>query len=340
MRQVGIVFHENEARRLIRYLHFRGIESQFEGNFQSENGEMHYVIWIKNEDEIQEAELLFHEFEKNPTDPQFDAPEPEPEPAAHVEEAIKEVGERQFHTYFTYFVMAFCAMVFLIGILQRTELVQQLGADKAKTSLTPIQKQFMFDLPSPNQPFWQGAYGFLVTYFDHKSFSNVEGPLFLKIRQGEVWRLFTPCLLHQDFLHILFNMLWLWYLGRPIERRIGFFRMLLLTLIGGISTNCLQYLMSGPFFIGYSGIVTTLAGFIWMREKRAPWEGYPLTRSTILFLAFFILAIFGLQVASFLIDLFTKYSFTPNIANTAHIAGAIIGIFLGRFKIFAQRVKK
>jgi GlpG protein len=101
----------------------------------------------------------------------------------------------------------------------------------------------------------------------------------------------------------------------------------------------MQYLMSGPFFIGYSGIVTALAGFTWMRERIAPWEGYPLNRATILFLVLFIGAVFVLQAASFFIQIFSNQDFAPNIANTAHIAGAIIGAYLGKFKFFAQRVK-
>ena len=44
-----------------------------------------------------------------------------------------------------------------------------------------------------------------------------EIPLFEKIRQGELWRLFTPCILHRDFLHILFNMIWVWILVKQIE---------------------------------------------------------------------------------------------------------------------------
>ena len=98
--------------------------------------------------------------------------------------------------------------------------------------------------------------------------------------------------------------------------------------------------MSGPLFIGYSGIVTALAGFIWMRERIAPWEGYPLNKGTILFLLFFVGAIFALQVVAFCIQIFSHYNFAPNIANTAHIAGALIGAYLARFPFFAQRVCK
>ena len=98
--------------------------------------------------------------------------------------------------------------------------------------------------------------------------------------------------------------------------------------------------MTGPLFLGYSGVVMGLAGFIWMRERVAPWEGYPLNRATVLFLLLFIGAIFALQVVSFLIQIFSNLNFAPNIANTAHIAGGVIGALLARSSFFAQRVKK
>ncbi|CCB89927.1 rhomboid protease glpG [Simkania negevensis Z] len=160
--------------------------------------------------------------------------------------------------------------------------------------------------------------------------------MFIKLRQGEVWRLITPCLLHGGFLHILFNMLWLWLLGRQIEERIKLWQYLLITLIIGIVSNAAQYLMSGPLFIGYSGIITGLAGFIWMRQRQAPWEGYPLNRGTLIFLMVFIFGMLALQVISFILMRTGAVEFPMNIANTAHITGAIVGALLGRIPFFAR----
>lgn len=345
MRQIGTLPHENNARRLINYYKKLEIESSCEVVFEPQSSHMNYQIWIKDEDKIDEASQIFAEFEKNPTDSKFDAPEPEPEPIPEPVDdgSVPEKPSHHFHTYLTYFLIALCAFVFFISTLQRIEITKT----KKVEEITPIQALLMYDVPERfdngeldgNSPYWKGLYGWVVAKFKASSPASSEGPLFEKIREGEIWRLFTPCILHKDLLHILFNMLWLWYLGRPIEQRIGPLRVLLFTLVAGVLTNTCQYLMSGPFFIGYSGIVTALAGFIWMREKISPWEGYPLNRGTILFLLFFILAILGLQIAAFLIQVFTSYSFAPNIANTAHVSGLIIGAILGRFGFFAQRIK-
>lgn len=327
--------HENHARRLVNFLTKEGIESRCEVSFDPQNGHMNYQIWIQDEDRIDEASAIFAEFEKDPTNRKFDAPEPEPEPEETViDEPAEDKPTHRFKTHLTHFLIFLCTLIFFLTYMQALDQKNKNAVDL----LVPVQADLMYDLPS-GKPYWQGFYGWLVAKLKGESPVSVEGPLFGKIREGEIWRLVTPCILHKDILHILFNMLWLWYLGRPIEQRIGPFRMLLFSLIVAALTNTLQYLMSGPYFVGYSGVVMGLAGFIWMRERIAPWEGYPLNRSTILFLLIFVFAILGLQIFSFFIETFTKHAFAPNIANTAHIAGAIIGAILGRFHFFAQRIK-
>ena len=189
-------------------------------------------------------------------------------------------------------------------------------------------------------PFFRGLYGFLALKFRHLDETKGEGPLFFKISQGEVWRLFSPALLHGGFFHILFNMLWLWFLGRPIEERIGVKKTLGFTLIAGIGSNTAQYRMSGPLFLGYSGIIMGLASFIWMRQRVAPWEGYPINRSVLYFLFLFVAAVFVFSLTSFTLRLFWNLPASASIANTAHIAGGVIGIFMARSKFFAAKVIK
>lgn len=371
MRIIGTLSHENEARRLTNYLTSQGIANNCEVAFDAATGQMSYKIWIREEDKIREAASILADFQKNPTDRKFDAPPPEPEPIAIDPEEREEPPPHRFGTHLTHFLIALCAFVFFINTLQEVPLRKE-GLSEESFLITPLQALFMYDLPpafealekiiekyeiegekvndippavkaeiesATKAPYWKGIYSWVVGKIKGEDTSSGEGPLFVQLRKGQIWRLITPCVLHQDLLHILFNMLWLWYLGRPIEQRIGPSRTLLLSLIAGVGSNTIQYFMSGPFFIGYSGIVTALAGFIWMRERIAPWEGYPLNRATILFLLFFIGAIFALQVAAFLIQIFSTHNFAPNIANTAHIAGAIIGALLAKSPYFAQRVK-
>jgi len=112
----------------------------------------------------------------------------------------------------------------------------------------------------------------------------------------------------------------------------------LLILIIGVLSNIAQYLVSGPYFLGFSGVVVGLAGFIWVRQKRAPWEGYPLQKGTALFLLFFVLAMFAIELITFGLQLFSIIQVTPNIANTAHIIGGLTGMLLGRFSFFSRKM--
>lgn len=183
-------------------------------------------------------------------------------------------------------------------------------------------------------PYWKGVYDYLVEKYE---LNAPAPPMFEKIRQGEFWRLFTPVLLHGGFLHILFNMAWLWVLGRQIEERLSILRMILMILIIGVVSNVVQYLMGGPFFLGFSGVVVGMAGFIWMRQRVAPWEGYPLQRAVALFLLIFVLAMGALELVSFLFQHFTKIALSAQIANTAHVVGGLVGLLLGRFSFFARK---
>ncbi len=101
-----------------------------------------------------------------------------------------------------------------------------------------------------------------------------------------------------DWLHILFNMAWLWLLGRQIEQRVGIFRYLILSLIVGSLPILLNILMSGPDFVGYSGIVIGMVGFIWMRQKKAPWEGYPLHPTIVRFIVIYVVVLLVLEMVS------------------------------------------
>jgi len=373
MRLIGTLSNENSARRIASYLKQKGIDSNCEITFNPSNGQMTYQLWILDEDKIAAAAADFERFQREPTNAEFDAPvalriDPEEEvPKEEEEKLMSGVAGRK--TPLTSGLLLLCALIFLWNGLQELPLRRE-GLQNVLL-LTPIQSALLFDLPPPIEalekmvqersvsldqkkenlapevqariaeiekiPSWRGIYDWIILKAKGEDTSLAEGPLFSRIRQGEVWRLFSPCLLHSEFLHILFNMIWLWVLGRPIEQRIGWPKTALLTVVAGVASNTIQYLMSGPFFIGYSGVVMALAGFIWMRERVAPWEGYPLNRTTILFLLLFVGSMFLLTATSFFLQLFTSVAFAPNIANTAHIAGAVIGAWLGRFSFFAQK---
>ena len=362
MRLIGTLSNENDARRLASYLKRQGVTSSCEVSFDSASGHMSYQLWVHDEDRITDAIASFQKFLASPSSAEFNAPvieEKEEAPLPNPEEpAAIDILERKKSARLTTFLLTVCVFIFFLNGIQ--EKAARTSQDQF-LFFTPIQTLLLFDAPPQleplakpmneaelkaqmetlaKEPMWKGFYEWVVLKIKTGSGADALGPTFIKIREGELWRFFSPCVLHRDFLHILFNMIWLWILGRPVEMRIGFFKTLLLTLIGGVGSNTLQYLMSGPFFIGYSGVVMVLAGFIWMRERVAPWEGYPLHRTTILFLLLYVGSMFAIQMASFFLQVFTQVDFAPSIANTAHISGGVIGLILGRLSFFSQRIAK
>lgn len=276
--------------------------------------------------------------------------------------------KKTLSTPLTGIVLVLCVFLFLWDETQSFNILSTKGKLASDLSLTPLEKVLLFDYPASFQmidqfvnacpiesakeikdltesqreylqkaqdaPAWKGFYGLLLA----SSKKTEKVPLFEKIRQGQVWRLFTPCMLHRDFLHILFNMVWLWVLGKQIEERLSKPKMLFLLLIIGVISNVAQYLMSGPYFLGFSGIAVGMVGFIWARQKKAPWEGYPLQWGTTLFILLFVLAMFALEIFAMALQLFSSITFPIMIANTAHIAGGLIGILLGRISLFSRRI--
>lgn len=210
------------------------------------------------------------------------------------------------------------------------------GAENSNQAL-PAESQAL--LNKINQtPVWQGLYPLFVS----KEKSSVKAeiaatPMFEKIHEGQVWRLFSPALLHADIFHLFFNMLWLIVLGKQIEQRLSSWRYIIFILIIGIFSNTAQYLMSGPNFIGFSGVLCGMLTFVWARQTHAPWEGYQLNRMTYLFMLVFILGLAAIQLLSFFIEKSLSFAFSPNIANVAHLSGAFMGYLLGRTQIFNWR---
>lgn len=221
------------------------------------------------------------------------------------------------------------------------KLVNMYGIERLSTpDELPVEGKYLLE-KFYKTPYWHGYYDTLVHDFQsgdaQKSDVNANAPLFEQIRQGQFWRLFTPCLMHSDILHIFFNMIWLIILGKQLEMRLGAWRYLIFILATGVFSNTAQYLMSGPNFIGFSGILTGMLAFIWVRQKVAAWEGYQLDGATMKFMLFFILSMFAIQVVSFYLEVNQQTAFSPGIANTAHLSGAFFGYILGRISLFSWK---
>lgn len=144
-------------------------------------------------------------------------------------------------------------------------------------------------------------------------------PQFVEIQQGQLWRLVTPIFLHFGIFHIIFNMLWLYTLGTQIERRGGRRQLALLVLAIGTVSNVGQYVIAGPAFGGFSGVVYGLLGYVWIMAQFQPTSGYLMDRFTLGFmLVWLLLGLSGLF---------------ENMANAAHLFGLLSGVLWGLCKV-------
>ena len=138
-----------------------------------------------------------------------------------------------------------------------------------------------------------------------------------EISEGQLWRLFTPIIIHFGILHIAFNMIWLYQLGSAIEQRQSIKRMAILVIVTSLLSNLAQYFWSGPSFGGMSGVVYGLLAYIWVQGKYNPRAGLGLEQNiAIMMLIWFVICWMGL---------------VGNIANMAHTIGLVCGAILGLF---------
>ncbi|MBI5273559.1 MAG: rhomboid family intramembrane serine protease [Chlamydiales bacterium] len=355
MRLVGVVEQEKLAFRFYAFLQNKEINSLYEQT-RIDNQTV-YQIWVYEEDKIDVAIDYFNEYIKHPENVAFDikeTPKPIDEEAEamieadHIQEVRQQLQQQKLlqreKSFLTRIIILICCLLFFLSTYERYQLIAQQVKErpdsKEETEIvvfTPIDKALLYDFPleeANKKQVWPGLYDILVSQPIQKEL--LHSPIFVKISQGQLWRLFTPCLLHGGILHILFNMMWLWLLGKQIEERAGVIRYLAMMIIIGCISNTCQYIMSGFSFLGFSGIICGLAGYIWIRQKIAPWEGYPLQKGTAFFLMIFVLGISVLQLFAFALQYANIATFPLQIANTAHVTGALVGMLLAKIPGFSR----
>ncbi|MFA6118404.1 MAG: rhomboid family intramembrane serine protease [Parachlamydiales bacterium] len=374
MRLIGFFEKENIARRFSHFLEKEKIENSIEIINDPKSKKDIFNIWVSNEDLFAKAEQYYEEFKQDPENVKYDSLIIEhainEQDKKDSESIISDpaIIRKQHPFRVTLFFVFICVAIFLLDLFQSQSILKKYDL-KDEIIFSPVQNAFLYDVPkirsqiddviiryglktqkdlqdpSPavkeelqkieKEPTWIGFYEIILQKLqNHKN--EIKPLLFEKISEGQVWRLFTPVLLHAGFLHIIFNMIWFWYLGKQIEPRLGALRYLLLIIIVAIVSNTFQYLMGGPYFLGLSGVITGMFGYVFIRQKIAPWEGYTIPNILFYFFAIYIFMLALLDLSSFLFQIFKpELNFNPGIANTAHIVGAVTGMILAKIPFFS-----
>ena len=149
-------------------------------------------------------------------------------------------------------------------------------------------------------------------------FANLEQTL----AAGEYWRLLSPVFLHFGIVHLAFNGMWLFDLGRRIEYRQGSLHLFGLVTVTGLLSNFAQYWFGGEtsLFGGFSGVIYGFLGYCLIREKMDPECSFGVPPAIYGFmLVWLVIGYTGiLGVIGF-----------GNMANAAHSGGLISGLLLG-----------
>lgn len=139
--------------------------------------------------------------------------------------------------------------------------------------------------------------------------------------QPTLWGLLGYQFLHGDFLHLAFNMLFLWVFGPPVEDRFGRFGFLLFYLVGGVAAAGLHGAFEPAPILGASGSISGVTGAFLVL--------FPLTHIRLL-LFFLIIGVFSIPAWWFIAfaiakDLVFQGMGGGGVAYLAHLGGYVYG---------------
>jgi len=129
-------------------------------------------------------------------------------------------------------------------------------------------------------------------------------------------RTLGPMLLHFGELHLVFNMMWLWYFGRQLESVQPRWLYIAVILLCSFVANTAQYLSSGyNNFGGMSGVVYGLVGYTWIVHSFMP-RSHLLINNKMFVV--FVIALIAMEVVA-----------SSWIASAAHLGGLVAGLVMG-----------
>ncbi len=256
-----------------------------------------WAVWIYSEDQIESGSQALEAFLKNPADRSF-------QNAAETAAAAEQRQRREQAAF-----------------SKRVRTADQIWkrSDTAPLTLFLIGASVVVTLfAGLNNPSLPNVRWLLV---------SEGGPGFLpEVQSGQIWRLITPIFIHFGPMHLIFNMLVLYDLGKMLEMTQGTKRLALLVVVIGAGSNIGQYMIADPYFGGMSGVLYGMVGYIWLRSQCDPGSGLMLSPMTL-----------GVMLVWFFLCLF---KIIPGVANGTHAVGLVMGIIWGAFPMLKRILRK
>ncbi|MEU6588666.1 rhomboid family intramembrane serine protease [Streptomyces sp. NPDC046881] len=140
---------------------------------------------------------------------------------------------------------------------------------------------------------------------------------------GEWYRFASSMFAHEQYWHIGFNMLSLWWVGGPLEAALGRARYLAVYFASGLAGGALTYLLASPTTasLGASGAIFGLFGATAVLMRRLNYDMRPV-------------------IALLVINLIFTFNPSMNISWEAHIGGLVAGVVTGYAMVHAPRERR
>jgi len=139
---------------------------------------------------------------------------------------------------------------------------------------------------------------------------------------NDVYRWWTPSLVHFSLLHLVMNSFWWWVLAKAVETYDGRLALISLVMVLGVLSAFGQYQTAGPFFGGLSGINYGLMAWVWFRQYRYR-RYYPD------YVRYQIPSwLFPFMMVALVVMLLLEPATNTNIGHESHLAGALSGLIL------------
>jgi GlpG protein len=320
MRQIATLPNESDALRFAAFLVARGVAAH------AEEEDSIWAIWVRDEDHVDKARDEFERFRENPTDSAYEGAERAAreillEEHAKRRQARKNVVEMRSKwnrggTAVAAQRIPFTRTLIFLSVTATILGSFQLMGESPDSIATTVHRQLGF--------------------CDRDAYKASERDAWVNIRQGQIWRLITPVFVHADplgggfgILHVLFNMFWVYRFGGQIELLRGSTRLAGLCLAIAVFSNILQATLpaelgGSPFFVGMSGVLYGLFGYVWMKSWYDHGSGFFIDQTTVLILMVWLFICMTPMI--------------QGVANAAHIGGLVAGVLLAFIPIFVKSI--
>jgi GlpG protein len=313
MRSLTTLDGQANTEAFVAYLLTRNISTHVEPTDESK---IRWEVWIRDEDKLPQAQQELDQFLANPGDARYQQAvrdarsilKEQRDQAASRQRNIQTPREINRNSMFggslppiTLTLIILCSVLSVVS-----------NFSKPRGSLgNSIVKQLMFA--------------------DMNKYERTKDPA-VSLKEYQWWRVLTPMFLHGDPIHLIMNMLALASLGRITERLEGSMRYFALIIAFAIGSHLpqgllpqnilgIQGLSGTPVFVGISGVVLGLFGYIATKTYLRRDLGFALSPSSYFMVGLILFLGFAGDIAGSGGGL--------RMANFAHLGGLVTGIVVG-----------